>query len=520
MRQEGEAMKLTGGEVLDVAPLSGERRGQFMDAVGNPPGVVAELCKRRLFFFLRTFWLCMSGDKPHWNWHIPYLCKELERVAERVAEGKTKEYDLIINIPPGTTKSTTVSVAFPVWCWLKWPWMRFIVASYSGILSLEHAEISRDLVRSDLFGELFPHIGIKEDKDTKSNYRIVTRDAKGNETPGGNRYSTSVGGTVTGFHAHIIITDDPLNPHQAASDIELDSTNAWFEHTLPSRRIQKSVTPTILIQQRLHQNDPTGFIMNKKENVKLICMPGEIRNFGAYLSPPELAENYVDDLMDPVRMSWDVLDELKVDLGQYGYAAQIGQNPVPPGGGMFQVGNFGIIEELPSLANVVRMVRYWDKAATADAGAYTVGAKLAKLKTGRFVVCDIVRGQWDSLKREQVMRATAEQDGKNVYIYVEQEPAGSGKESAEASIRNLAGFSVRADRPTGDKVVRADPFSVQVNNGNVDLLSGEWNKAFLDEFRWFPFGKFKDQVDATCAAFIQITGKKKAGVLLKRKRRR
>ena len=91
---------------------------------------------------------------------------------------------------------------------------------------------------------------------------------------------------------------------------------------------------------------------------------------------------------------------------------------------------------------------------------------------------------------------------------MEQEPGSGGKESAEASIRNLIGFSTYKDRPQGDKAFRADPFSVQVNEGNVLLLKGEWNQEFIEEYRFFPFSTYKDQVDAGSGAFNKLIGKK------------
>jgi len=95
-----------------------------------------------------------------------------------------------------------------------------------------------------------------------------------------------------------------------------------------------------------------------------------------------------------------------------------------------------------------------------------------------------------------------------VRVYVEQEPGSGGKESAEATIRNLAGWAVYADKPTGDKAFRADPYSVQVNNGAFQLLRGEWNAKFLEEHRFFPFGTYKDQVDASAGAFNQLVSKR------------
>jgi predicted phage terminase large subunit-like protein len=123
------------------------------------------------------------------------------------------------------------------------------------------------------------------------------------------------------------------------------------------------------------------------------------------------------------------------------------------------------------------------------------------------------RGQWETNVREQIIRTTAEADGPDVFIYVEQEPGSGGKESAEATIRNLSGFSVHADRPTGDKTFRADPFSVQVNNGNVQLMRGEWNRDLIEELRYFPFSKYKDIVDACSLAFIKLTQKKRVLIL-------
>jgi predicted phage terminase large subunit-like protein len=101
---------------------------------------------------------------------------------------------------------------------------------------------------------------------------------------------------------------------------------------------------------------------------------------------------------------------------------------------------------------------------------------------------------------------------------MEQEPGSGGKDSVKASIKNLAGFSVEADKPSGDKIYRADPLSVQVNNGNVLLVKGEWNHEFIEEFRYFPFSTYKDQVDSASGAFSKLTKKKRAGAILSNRR--
>ena len=497
---------------INESEMKKHERALLALKLGGKPAV-AELCRRSFSFFLKQFWNLVTADTLQWNWHMEYLCTQLQELAERVGRREPKHHDLIINIPPGTSKSTICSIMFPAWCWTRWPWMRFITASYSGALSLEHAEYCRDIVRHPRYRELFGLV-VKQDKDTKSNFRIVRIGAEGEQEMGGGRYSTSVGGTLTGFHAHILIVDDPIDPNRAASEKELKNANYWMDQTLSTRKIDKKVTPLVLIMQRLHQNDPAGHMLSKqKSTVKHVCLPGEIRNYKGEVRPIELIRYYRDGLLDPVRMGWEVLKEMEADLGQYGYASQIGQRPTPPGGGMFKVDMIQVVDTLPQAHDIMQVVRYWDKAGTEGDGAFTVGVKMARLHGGKFLVMDVKRGQWSSDERERIIRATAEADGIGTTIYVEQEPGSGGKESAENTVRNLAGFRVHLDRPTGDKVHRADPWSVQVNNGNVMLLRARWNHQYIEEHRYFPFGTYKDQVDASAGAFNKLVRQKVARVV-------
>jgi predicted phage terminase large subunit-like protein len=121
----------------------------------------------------------------------------------------------------------------------------------------------------------------------------------------------------------------------------------------------------------------------------------------------------------------------------------------------------------------------------------------------------MMRGQWSALEREEKIKAWVETDASefgSYVVWVEQEPGSGGKESAESTIRMLAGYCVYADKVTGDKVLRAEPFAAQVQGGNVGLVAGEWVAAFLDEAEVFPAGKWKDQVDAAAGAFSKLAG--------------
>ncbi len=169
-------------------------------------------------------------------------------------------------------------------------------------------------------------------------------------------------------------------------------------------------------------------------------------------------------------------------------------------------------------------MRYWDKAGTKEkvaqkqGGAYTVGVLMGKALDGRFWVLDVKRARLDYYAREKLIKETAEADGDKVKIWIEQEGGSGGLESADRTILNLAGHRIYKDRPTGAKEVRAEPFAVQVNGGNVKMIHGEWNHDYLNELMYWPSSKFKDQVDASAGAFMKLTGKKKRAGALRPKR--
>ncbi len=160
-------------------------------------------------------------------------------------------------------------------------------------------------------------------------------------------------------------------------------------------------------------------------------------------------------------------------------------------------------------------MRYWDKAGTQDGGKYSAGVLMGKRSNGRVLVADIVRGQWSAGNRETVIKQTAAIDSARgaVTIWVEQEPGSGGKESAENTVLNLAGHTIRTERVTGDKVTRAGPFSAQAEAGTVDLMSPLGApvdgvaalEAFLNEAQNFDgVHGFSDQIDAAGGAFNKL----------------
>lgn len=454
--------------------------------------VLVALCKKSFYDFVLEFWDAIVSVPLQDNWHIKYLCDELQKVAEYVFAGRPKDYDLIINIPPGTTKSSIVSIMFNAWVWTRMPHAGFIGSSYTYDLAVQMSRKTRAVVKSEKYQKYFPEVQITFDQDAKGHF-ITTK--------GGARMSVGVEGDIVGRHADFIIIDDPLNPKGARSELDTVNANVFINETLWSRKKNKDITPMILIMQRLSENDPTGMMLKEWKNIKHICLPAT--NAGKII-PPELEKNYINGFLDPVRLPQKVLDEAK-DRGEYFYAGQMMQSPIPLGGAMFHVENF-VLEQIPPTKWKMRM-RYWDKAGSKDSGMYTVGVLMGKDMEDHYWILDVVRGRWDTSTREKVIRQTAEVDGIGVYVGVEQEPGSSGKESAENTVRNLAGFKIRIDRPTGDKSQRADPFSAQVNAGVVRIVRAPWNKDYIDELRYFSLenSKYKDQVDASSGAFKYVS---------------
>lgn len=517
------AVLLKPGKFISKKEYSKSARTRMV--IEHPEWIIREKCSRSFHFFVQYFWDTVINDPFMDNWHLHVYCDELEKIAYQVGERRPNEYDLIVNVPPGTTKTSIFCVFFPVWVWTKWYWIRFITASYSSTLSLEASESSRDIIKSNKFKFIYPDITVKKDKDNKTNFRIVKQMPTGQIVLGGNRFSTSVGGTLLGFHGHINIVDDALDPKRASSEKELGICNKWCSDTLPTRKADKIVTATIMIQQRIDVKDPSGTRMNKdaKFPYRNLCLPGEIKNFAHRVSPPEMIKYYTEDgLMDATRMPWSVLDKAKEDLGQYGYKSQIGQDPKAFSGGMFETDMIRTLTlseaaEFLKPKNILGAVRYWDKAGSEAAPGTkpTAGVKMIKVNTLygiKYVITDVVRGFYTTHKRELIIRRTAEADGPQVMVYHEQEPGSGGKDSAMATTSNLAGFSVKADKPQKNKIARADPFSVQVNIGNVWILQGSWNIPYIDELKDFgPSAEFKDQVDASAGAFSKLSLSKEAG---------
>lgn len=446
---------------------------------------VAEICRNDFYYFIQTFWHTIIQEKYKDNWHIRYLCRELQELSVYIVAREPKPYDLIINIPPGTTKSTITTIMFPVWLWTQDPTIRIITNSYSMDLSIEHATKSRDIIQSDKFLKMFPDIELRRDKSAKMSYENSNTGA---------RYATSTGGTITGKHANIIINDDPLNVQQGFSDVARATAN---EHTktLSSRKVDKLNAPTVTIMQRLHEQDVTGYLLaNKSERIKHICLPAEI---SPTVKPIELQANYIDGLLDPIRLSREALQEAKTDLGSFSYSGQYEQNPIADGGNIIKmnwfksipIGEFQKIRESNPIHFFVDTAYTKNQAndPTGIIGACGIGSNIYIVSGTK------VRKEFPDLIK--FLPSYLDSNGYTSSSTVRVEPKASGL----SVIQQLKSFTrlniTETPTPTESKEVRLRANSSIVECGRVILVEGNWNEEFIDEVCGFPAKKHDEYVD-------------------------
>lgn len=447
----------------------------------------AELCRRFLADFIAQCWPMVEPDAElSWNWHLDELCSALEAVTR----GEINR--LIVNVPPGTAKSLTVSVFWPAWEWASNAGLRYLTASYGAHLSIRDNLKLRDIVTSKWYRDSY---GLELSGDQNSKVRFDT-------TENGWRIATSVGGVGTGEHPDRIIIDDPLTADQARSEAERKTARDWFDRTISTRGMVRD-RRIVLIAQRLHEEDLCGHLLGKG-GWEHICFPMRYvpsrpatDKDSGHKADPRDHRTVAGELLWPALFPEQKVRQLEYDLGPYGTAGQLQQAPAPEGGGLFKRAWFPIVDAAPSGA---RRCRGWDTAGTEGGGDWTVGVRLALLD-GVVFVEDVLRGQWGPGAVDTIFKQTAQLDGHSCDQREEQEPGSAGKAVAAARAKLLAGFDFVAVPTSGDKVTRAKPFRAQCEAGNVRLVRGQWNETYLQELERFPTGAHDDQVDATSAAY-------------------
>lgn len=293
-------------------------------------------CTESLYEFYREAWKELDPSPFFGNWHLRDTARHLQAVTFGLIPR------LLINFPPRCSKSLLISVAWPAWVWaqqqdpdcpLAGPQVQFLFASYAQTLSERDSLKMRRLINSQWYQDRWgKNFGIMADKDTVRKFET---------TKGGYRLATSVGGSLTGEGGDILVVDDPINAKESNYETIRDAANTWWSEAMTTRLNSPVTGAKVVIMQRLHENDLSGFILDRdSDSWTHLLMPMEY-------DPALDTRTWIDDevffedprtepgeLLWPERFPESVVKQLKTDLGPFAAAGQLQQSPVPKGGGI------------------------------------------------------------------------------------------------------------------------------------------------------------------------------------------
>jgi predicted phage terminase large subunit-like protein len=433
------------------------------------------------------------NPKAKWGWWQREVAEVLQQFEADLMAGKRPK--LVIQAPPQHGKSVQI-VDLIAWIAGRHPELRTIYASFSDRLGLRANLKLQRIFSSEAYQRIFPDV-IRLGTPGSG----VQRTQNFMEYGGQDGYfrNTTVRGSVTGESLDLGVVDDPIKGRaDANSDTVRDAAWDWFTDDFFSRFSEDA--GLLIILTRWHIDDPVGRLVDRYPDVI-------VKSYAAIAEEDE-PHRKAGEALFPEHKSLSFLLERKAIMDSANWLALYQQRPTAKAGQVFKPDMIGVLEAVPADAIDVGWVRGWDMASSdGKKSDYTVGARLARRPNGRFIISDVVRGQWITHERDEAIKNAAARDGSGTTQDLPQDPAAAGKAQVHYLVTQaLAGHSVSWSLESGDKVLRAEPFASQVNVGNVDMVRGDWNAKFVDELRTFPNGANDDQVDAASRAFNKLMG--------------
>jgi predicted phage terminase large subunit-like protein len=433
-------------------------------------------------FVEKTFTTLEPGTPFRGNWHHHAIAYHLEQVAR----GEIRR--LIINVPPRSMKSICCSIAFPAWYIGRDPTRRIICVSYAHELARKLAVDFRTVVESPWYRALFPELGIELRRQRTT--EIVT-------TAQGYRLAASVGGSVMGRGADLIIIDDPLKPEDAWSEALRRKANEFYDNTLFTRLNDKTRGAIILVMQRLHEDDLVGHVL-AREDWTVLSIPAVQdvdRDYPIGPAPGDVYHRPAGELLHPEREPQKILDELRRTLGSLSFSAQYLQSPLPIEGNIIKRLWLRFYEEVPEPLDLV--VASWDTASTENEESdYSVGT-IWGLRAGDIYLLDVRRGKYEVPElRRQIIAAHHEHRASATLI----EDSDIGR-AVSQELRREGRIRPICPKPRYDKLARLLAQSPRFEEGRV-LLPREapWLADYIGELLGFPRARHDDQVDSTSQA--------------------
>jgi predicted phage terminase large subunit-like protein len=415
------------------------------------------------------------------NWHIHAMACQLERI--RAGEITR----LIINLPPRYLKSLTVSVAFPAFLLGHNPRRRIIGISYGTELADKHASDFRAIVQSAWYHRAFP-----------SMQTARALDSEVHTTRRGFRKATSIGAALTGFGGDCFIIDDPQKPVDAQSEQRRDTLNQWFSNTLISRLDNKQTGAIILVMQRVHMNDLTGYLIENSDDWTVLSLPaiaevddqiatGDGRIYKRNAGEPLHAEHE----------SLESLNALQKAVGSEVFSAQYQQAPVPAGGAMIKRDWLRYYDQAPERTYRTKVIQSWDTAAKDGAHNNWSVCTTWLVANKHYYLLDLTRGRYEYPRLRETAIALTERFKPNAVLI---EDASTGQALAQ-ELRRLLPQPVKPIAVERDKVGRLYVQQDKFEAGRVLFPKGASFLPDLEsELLSFPQSKTDDQVDSISQA--------------------
>ena len=433
-------------------------------------------------FVRKTFQTLSPGQIFVPGWYIAALTYQLERVRR----GEIKR--LIINMPPRSLKSMTASVAFPAFILGHDPTRRIICASYSSELAHKLSNDFRSLLASAWYRRAFPATLIGPYKDSETEIELTRR---------GFRLATSTGGTLTGRGGDFIIIDDPLKPLDALSEPKRNAANDWFLNTVLSRLDDKRTGAIVIVMQRVHLDDLTGFVLGQSDDWTVLSLPAIAETYETIqLSAFEDRLRQPGEVLAPEREPKKVLEQLRRQLGSDLFSAQYQQAPVPPGGAMIKRQWLRRYTEFPASHDAFIM-QSWD---TASKGGpdndWSVCTTWLLTNDCQWYLLDVWRGRVDYPALKAKVEEIAARWQANQVLVEEAGTAIGLIEELRFRVPGITGVT-----PDRDKETRMSIASAIFEAGQVHLPEdASWLAELEAELFSFPGSRHDDQVDSISQA--------------------
>jgi predicted phage terminase large subunit-like protein len=440
-------------------------------------------------FVQKTFPIVSGGSAFLPNWHIEAITYALTRVMR----GEIKR--LIITVPPRSLKSICASVAFPAFVLGHDPTRRIICVSYSESLGRKHANDFRALMRSSFYLRLFPGTRVSEAKDTELEVQTTAR---------GYRYTTSLGGTLTGRGGNLLILDDPMKPQDALSDSARENLKQWYANTLLPRLDNKANDAIIVVMQRLHMDDLVGHLLDQGGWTELSLPAISEEEQFVPIGPDKVHHRKRGEVLHPEREPASILEELKRSMGSAEFAAQYQQQPVPPGGNLINWAWFPVYDELPMRDVGDKTIISWDTAMSAGELSDYSACVVLQVKGETAYVLDVVRErlEFPDLRRKIVEVHRRWRNNTNSYALLIED-----KGSGMSLIQELKREGIRAIgvKPTMEKILRMNAHTARIEAGSVHVpRQASWLEDFRKEIMTFPASRYDDQTDALSQALDRV----------------